>query len=126
MDKKRRNSLILAIGCIVFAGIAGIAINMTRQRGSQIIVWADGTLWGIYQLNHEQEIEIKTENGRNILRIQDGKAKMTEADCPDGLCIRQREIDKIGESIICLPHRIVVEVIGDAQEDQNSLDAVVN
>ena len=126
MDKKRRYSLILAIGCIVFAGIAGIAINMTRQRGSQIIVWADGTQWGIYQLNQEQEIEIKTENGRNILRIQDGKAKMTEADCPDGLCIRQREIDKIGESIICLPHRIVVEVIGDAQEDQNSLDAVVN
>ena len=49
--------------------------------------------------------------GTNILIIEGGEAFIKEADCPDGLCIRQGRISRVGERIVCLPNKILVEVI---------------
>ena len=49
--------------------------------------------------------------GTNVLIIKDGEAFIEEADCPDGLCIRQGRISRVGERIVCLPNKILVEVI---------------
>ncbi|OYP37556.1 hypothetical protein CG709_05765 [Lachnotalea glycerini] len=53
--------------------------------------------------------------------IKDQKAKMEEANCPDKLCVHQKSIDKTGETIVCLPHKVVITVI-DAKE--NELDVI--
>jgi hypothetical protein len=47
---------------------------------------------------------------------------MAEADCPDGLCVKQHKIDKTGQTIVCLPHRVVIEIEGG---QTNELDGVV-
>lgn len=48
---------------------------------------------------------------------------MTDADCPDGLCVNQRPISSDGESIICLPNQVVVQIVS---QDESELDAVAN
>ena len=125
MDKKRRNSFILGAACILAASAAGIAAKMGREQGSQVIVFQDGVEQGRYLLSEEQEVEIafnqESQEGKNILRIRDGSADMIYADCPDQLCVNQKEIDKVGETIVCLPHKIVVEVEGDKQSDFDSI-----
>ncbi len=55
--------------------------------------------------------------------IRNGKADMTEADCPDKLCVKQRAISRNKESIICLPNKVVVEA--DSKEN-SEFDAVAN
>ena len=57
---------------------------------------------GIYNIN----------NGKNKIEILGGKVRMTYADCPDELCIRQGWIEFDGQSIICLPNKITVMVSG--------------
>ena len=47
---------------------------------------------------------------------------MEEADCPDRLCVRQGAVSRVGESIICLPHELVVTVEGE--EMDGGLDGV--
>ena len=48
---------------------------------------------------------------------KEGKAYMSGADCPDKLCVKQKAISKKGESIVCLPHKLVVQVTdGSAAE----------
>ena len=125
MDKKRRNSFILGAACILAASAAGIAAKMGREQGSQVIVFQDGVEQGRYLLSEEQEVEIafnqEGQEGKNILRIRDGSADMIYADCPDQLCVNQKEIDKVGETIVCLPHKIVVEVEGEKQSDFDSI-----
>ena len=125
MDKKRRNSFILGAACILAASAAGIAAKMGREQGSQVIVFQDGVEQGRYLLSEEQEVEIvfnqESQEGKNILRIRDGSADMIYADCPDQLCVNQKEIDKVGETIVCLPHKIVVEVEGENQSDFDSI-----
>ena len=51
----------------------------------------------------------------NLLVIKDGKADVTEADCPDKLCVHQKAISKTNETIVCLPNKVVVQVIGTGE-----------
>ena len=81
----------------------------------------DGVLEGTYMLSKDQEISIN--GGTNILTIKDGKADMKEADCPDQLCVHQKAISKNHESIICLPHKVVVEV---ESAESGKLDGISN
>ena len=73
----------------------------------------DGREVGRYPLDRDAEIAIPGyDGGLNLLVIRDGSAFVREADCPDKLCVRTGAIRYEGESIICLPHRVVVAVEG--------------
>ncbi len=78
-----------------------------------------GEIEGVYSLAKDQSIEIN--GGTNVLKIRNGSADMTEADCPDKLCVNQKAISKNGESIICLPNKVVVTI--ESSED-SVFDAV--
>ena len=54
--------------------------------------------------------------GTNILTIKDGFAYLTDADCPDHLCVKQGKISKTGQVITCLPNKLTVTVYG-AEKD---------
>ena len=56
-------------------------------------------------------IEVKEEDFYNRIRIQDGAAYMEEANCPDGYCEEQGKINGRTQTIVCLPHKLVVEVL---------------
>lgn len=49
-------------------------------------------------------------DGYNLLSIKDGKCSVLEANCRDGICKNRGEIYKKGESIVCLPHKLIVEI----------------
>ena len=52
------------------------------------------------------------EGGYNVLEIEGGAAAVTEADCGDLTCVNTGAISREGESIVCLPYRLVVEITG--------------
>ncbi len=93
------------------------------QEGVMAVVERNGEIIGHYSLDDGQRIVFEEEGyGRNVLMIRDGKAYMEEADCPDKLCVKQKPVEKYGESIICLPHRLVIRITGGEAGDT---DAVV-
>jgi hypothetical protein len=57
-------------------------------------------------------IPINTKYGYNLIEIGDEKVRVIEADCPDKLDVKQGYISKIGEIIVCLPNRLVIEIKG--------------
>ena len=57
----------------------------------------------------------------NHLIIKDCKADVTEADCPDQICVDQKAISKEGETIVCLPNKVVVEVKGADASDFDTM-----
>lgn len=61
-----------------------------------------------------QEIKIVTNRGYDLLRISNYGIEVVESDCPDKICMSYGFIDKVGEMIICLPNRMVVEIVGDS------------
>lgn len=109
--------LVLALLCWLIPRAAGI---FAGEEASQVRITVGGEEYGTYSLSEDQTIEI---NDTNICEIKDGEVNMTQADCPDQLCIHQGPIHIQGETIVCLPNRVVVEITGNDKEEQ--LDGIV-
>ena len=117
----KKNDMLLAVIVLIIA-VLGLLFyrNLGQQTAGTIIVTVNGDVYGTYSLRQDQEIPIgKT----NCLVIQDGKADMIEADCPDQICVDHKAISKNKESIVCLPNKVIIEVVGG---EESSLDAVTN
>ena len=103
----------LAAGVILAAVAIWASLLWLSGRGAAVQVTVDGTVVATLPLNRDTTLTIPGVGGENTLVITDGKARMTAADCPDQICVRHRAISRPGESIICLPHRVTVTVIGN-------------
>ena len=119
--KKRKNDLILIAGLVVLAALVWLVLSLTQSAGAYVLVTVDGAAYGQYPLDTDAEIRIGDDTSYNILVIKDGKAEISEASCPDKLCVRQGEVSYDGQSIICLPNKVVVTVSGG---EQSGYDAV--
>lgn len=109
-------AIIVGIAAFLFLVIA------LKDNGKEnvIEVKIDGVVKGEYTLSKDRELNL---NGTNHLVIKDGEADITEADCPDKVCVKQKPISKEGESLVCLPNKIIITVVDG---DGNELDGVAN
>ena len=115
-NAKKRNDIILIAAVLAVVIIAAALMLLLRQEGDMVSVSIEGKTVGEYSLNYDRTVELKSDNGYNILVIKDGKAYVSEASCPDGICSSHRPIRYGGESIICLPNKVVVEVISQSED----------
>lgn len=110
MDKKIGKKEILLLVIIFVAAVIGYFVFQKLQStpGGQVKVTVDGAVYGTYDLNptggKAQKIEIRGQDGTvtNTLVIEDGKADMISADCPDKLCVNQHAISSNGERPSCV------------------------
>lgn len=122
IKKTIKNDIILVFSLLVLAGALWLGIYLTRTEGSYAVVSVDGTEIACYPLSEDREVAIEGVNGgTNLLFIQDGKARMEEASCPDKICIRQGEIFRTGETITCLPNRVLITITGEAEEGVDAI-----
>ncbi len=114
----KKGDRILAV-CILIVGICGLlAIRLSdRGPGAVLNVMVDGELYASYDLAEDQTVELTLDGGDNTFQIQDGEVKMLSADCPDQYCVQHAAISDHNETIICLPHRLVLEIHGGGDGD---------
>ena len=118
---KRADWILIAAIAAAAAGLFGWNL-LNRQAGAEAIVAVDGREIARYDLSDDREEMIETVSGWNRLVIRDGTVEVTEADCPDQVCVREGKIRWRGQTIVCLPHRLVVTVDGAGEPE---LDAWV-
>lgn len=107
----------MAVLVVLVLVVLGVFYYLKQNTsGTQVVVSVDGEEYGRYSLDKNQEIPIVIDGvTTNLLVIKDGVADMTEANCPDKLCVYQREISKSNETIVCLPNKVVVEISGGGE-----------
>lgn len=128
----KRGDLIL-IGIVIVAALAFIVpkwllpdTNEHTNHNVYAEITIDGKLYKQVPLTEEEQtIEVATDHGVNILKIHDHGIEMYEADCPDQLCVNFGFVTRKGETIVCLPHRVLVELKSDAAGESDT-DAVVS
>ena len=119
-DKKLRNDLILIAALLLIAGVLYLALNLGRQEGGVAVVRVDGVEVERHSLSVNGTFPLN--GGSKILVIEDGKAWLSDADCPDLLCVKQGKIHYTGQVITCLPNRLTVTVEGG---ESDGVDLVV-
>ena len=113
VNRKHRNDVIFIAVLLLIVALIGAAFFFLRGEGDTVTVSVDGKHYGTYPLHTDLTLSIRTgENGEeeNLLVIRDGKAYVESATCPDGICADHKPISREGESIVCLPHRVVITV----------------
>ena len=118
--KKNRSSVVLFVGFILAAiGAMFFLKGQIGETGATAVVTVDGVERYRCSLFIEKEIAI---DATNTLVIKDGAADIIFADCPDQICVKHEPISKAGETIICLPNKVVV-TIEALNGNDNSLSA---
>ena len=80
----------------------------------------DGKMYKTVALSEHsgaEVFEIKTHDGINVIKIKDNKIGIIEADCPDQVCMNPEYIEKAGESLVCLPHKVMIQIKGLSDDD---------
>lgn len=125
-NRKLKNDIILAVVIVLIATAGLLLFIFNREQGSTVSVTVDGQQIASYPLSEDREVTIKTGNNDehiNILVIKDGKASISEADCPDKICVESRAVSFVGETVVCLPHKLVIEITN--QNADGELDVAV-
>ena len=120
---KKDKVLILAVITVAVVLSFGLWLQQ-RTTGIKVRITIDGEIFGEYTLSQNQVIAIVGQQGSNQLVIADGSAYMAKADCPDKYCMQYRPISKQHEVIVCLPHKLVVEVLGKDKETAATPDII--
>lgn len=120
--RRRRADLVLIV-MITALALFLILVLQRGTKGERAIVLIDGKETESFDLTQDQTFTVSTENGgKNVLVISNGTCYMKESNCPDHICVKEGVISRKGQSIICLPHHLVIQITGGRN---NEIDATV-
>ncbi len=123
--KKLLPDFILFFLIAAAGGIIALIVLLNSPEGSVVEVTVDGSLYGSYPLSADRTVTISgAGGGTNLLVIENGNASIRSASCPDGVCIHTGRISRVGQSIICLPNKVVVRITGP-DKTKDSTDIIV-
>ena len=112
----RPADIILAIGLIIVGFAMSFFLAFGKDDGAQVKVQTAGELYGTYSLDEDQTVTIKQGSHVNEFEIKNGTVRMIHADCHNHDCIQQGAVSRSGETIVCLPNKVVLEVTGGEEE----------
>lgn len=129
-DIKKGDIFLLAI--FVAAALLIVFSPFLQCRGSSgkhsqplvLKIRISGELYGTYDLNKNQSIQIQNQYGSNTLSIQNGTVSMTESDCRNQICVQTGPIEASGQMIVCLPHELIAEITASSDSVAPSYDAI--
>ena len=117
-SKKLNLILAVAIAAVACAGLLATRLmGANTDADTAMVVIRDGAQ-NVYELPLGQDVTktITTDLGTNVIEIKDGRVHVEEADCPNQDCVHQGWIDAVGQQIVCLPHKLTVDIVDEGAE----------
>lgn len=103
--------IVLLATVILLCVVVTVLLVTSREGGLAVEIVSDGEVVKTMELKNDAEYEVVTDRGTNLVVIEDGQVTVKEADCPDKVCVNHKPISMTGETIICLPHKLVIEIV---------------
>ncbi|SEK95084.1 hypothetical protein SAMN02910377_02258 [Pseudobutyrivibrio ruminis] len=118
----KKNDLKLIVTVLVVAVVFWLGMSLYQKYNTTnqayVLVTIDGVEYGKYPLNKDITERIEFEDGSyNVLEIKDGEAQISEASCPDQICVNHMHIHYSKEMIVCLPNGLIAEIVNGEERD---------
>jgi hypothetical protein len=118
MDNKdlkiRKYDILLTAAIFVFCAVAAALMLFLRSEGETVRIYRNGELFAEYALAEDISVNI---DGLMDVIIKNGSVHVENSVCPSGACEHSGSINKKGESIICLPNKILIKIDGRGETD---------
>jgi hypothetical protein len=124
---KTRTWVIVILAALLLSGGAAIWLHGRSAAGTVANLYVDGVCIRSIDLSALTEPEtfvVEDEWGRNVVQAEPGRICVSEADCPDQVCVHAGWLTDSAAPIVCLPHKLVIQLEKAAQASQNEVDAV--
>lgn len=113
---KKRDIVLAAV--LLILGITGVLIvKYGLKSGNTADIYIDDKLVQTIDMSVDDEYTFQTDKGSNTVEVRNGAVSMKSADCPDKVCVRMGTKNRNGETITCLPHKLVIEVHGWQEQE---------
>lgn len=115
-NKKLRNDIILIAAVLLAAAIFALLFFALCKEGAYVSVVQNGKETARYSLSENLTVTLEN-GGTNVLVIENGYVFVSDASCPDKICVRHRKIRFAGEAITCLPNKTVIKIVSGKEVD---------
>ncbi|MBP5309922.1 MAG: NusG domain II-containing protein [Lachnospiraceae bacterium] len=117
-----KHDLILLAMFILIAAILFFIINRTDEiKGDYVLITLNNSEYARIPLNKDTVLSIDSDKGKNTVVVSDKEVYVESADCPDQICVDHAHIMYEGETIVCLPHRLIIKIVS---EEGSETDAI--
>ena len=116
-------AIIIALLIVLSTAVVFIYINYSKGTEKIAVIKQNTKVIKTIDLNKvdtPEEFTIKFNNTNyNKIRVEKGRICIIDADCPNKICIKSGWISKSGETIVCLPHKLQIEIEGTNKDYDN-------
>lgn len=103
----KKGDIAVAITVLFVALISALfPFHLSKDNGEKVIVKKNNQTVYEGKLDVDDTVDLVG----NVIVIKDKEVYMKSANCKNGLCVRHKKISKAGESIVCLPNKVTVEI----------------
>lgn len=102
--------IIVTAVALVVSLVALIPLFWGGEQGKTVVVSVNG-VESEYSLSVNQQIDL----GTMVLVIENGEVFVKETTCPSKVCYHTGKISQVNQKIVCLPHSIVITVVGESE-----------
>lgn len=120
--KASKGQRLLSLGLLLLIiVIAGLFLRFAKPKtdAGWLIITLDGAVYDTLSLGEDAVFTIEDgKGGYNVIRIEDGAVRVSEANCSNQVCVNTGNVSRTGEIIACLPHRLILSISsGDEEVD---------
>ena len=106
---------IVIIGCVMF-GIAASMLGVRTLPGNTAVISIDNEIRYALELGKDRILTVKGAYGDMVIKVEAGEIWVEEVHCPRKVCMRTGRISQKGQTIVCLPNRIIIRIEGNGNE----------
>lgn len=123
----KKMDIVIIVLLLIISFTPHLIFFKTSQKGSKnnyAIIQVDGKIHkkiDLSKVKKSEKVNLNLPNGKNTLLIKNNSIQMKSANCNDALCVKQGNISKVGQTIICLPHKLIIEIKGDELDSKDDL-----
>ena len=123
---KKMDIVIIAV-LLILSFTPHLIFFKTSQKSAKnnyAIIQVDGKIHkkiDLSKVKKSEKVNLNLPNGKNTLLVENNSIEMKSANCNDALCVKQGNISKVGQTIICLPHKLIIEIKGDELDSKDDL-----
>lgn len=106
--------IIFLLVLLSFAPVMVFSLNRASSSTQEAVLSVDGEEIKTFDLSDKSQTypyRYEEKDGDyNLIEVKDGRIRIKEADCGDQICVRRGWIDQSDETIVCLPHKLLIEI----------------
>ena len=109
--------LVVLITLLLAAGAFAVFHWTRADTQTPALILSDGETVARVALPAVRTTDVEVPGKDICIRIEGDRVWVLHSDCPDQICVRSGEIRTAGQTVVCLPNRVVVKITGAAQLD---------